>query len=142
MDVIRTASIRDCQFFRDSDITTPIKWYRAPAGALTFPATHRFGHLSWYSEPWKATGVGEVYASADRYFKGDTPAGVKGQTYFGLLSDFQQGATYDSSLDVPRTDFGLALACPSCLGDQIAMESGGCDAVLAEDAAAIELETA
>jgi len=140
MDFGRSGSLRDCQFFRDSPVASPIKWYRAPAGAKPFPSVHRFSRLSWYTEPWQAEGVGEVYLARETWNPGDTPAGVTGQSYFGTLEDFQQGAVYDPAAAIARTPFGLAVACPSCLLDVIAMEEGGCSAVLQEDATEIDLE--
>jgi len=141
MDVARINFLRDCRFFRDSDTIAKIKWYRAPEGARAFPTQHKFSHLNWYTAPWEAEGVGEVYSAAETYFNGATPPGVNGQDYFGALEDFQRGATFDAGLDVNRTAFGVAVDCPGCAGNWIAMESGGCSAVLQEDSSKINRET-
>lgn len=111
MDVARFATIRGARFFSDSIIETKIKWYRAPDGAKFFPTVHKWGHLDWYSEPWKAQGVGEVFESPQKWFNGFTPAGVTGQHFHGTLEQFQDGCKFDPSSWTPRNTYGVALAC-------------------------------
>lgn len=141
MDVARVATLRDCRFFRDDSTVAKIKWYRAPEGALCFPTHHKFSKLNWYTAPWDASGVGEVFGAPETYFSGATPPGVNGQNFFGALEDFQRGATFNPDVDVARTGFGVAVACPGCAGNAIAMESGGCAFVLDEAGERILRET-
>jgi len=140
MDFSRVSTLRDCRFFRDDSTVATIKWYRAPEGALCFPTHHKFSKLNWYTAPWDASGVGEVFNTPETYFSGATPPGVNGQNFYGALEDFQNGATFNAGVDTPRTGFGLAIACPGCVGNWVAMESGGCSAVLQEDGSTITRE--
>jgi len=111
MDISRFATRHDAIFFRDSNIVIPIKWYRAPEGAKFFPVPHKWGHLSWYSRPWEATGVGEIYGAADRWFNGATPPGVTGEHFHGTLEDYENGCKFDPDHLTPRTPFGLPTEC-------------------------------
>jgi len=60
MDVARSCHETDCQFFVDSDLAIPIRWYFAAPGAKLFPALQRFGNGDFASLPWPWPGPGEV----------------------------------------------------------------------------------
>lgn len=112
MDIARTATIRECQFFTDP--TAPavkIKWYRAAPDAKWFPVAHKWGHLAWYTHPWTATGVGEIYGTPEKWSNGFTPPTSTGQGFFGPVEFFKDGCPYDPTLNVMRDTWGLAVAC-------------------------------
>jgi hypothetical protein len=116
MDIARTSTDRDCSFFRDNPTSATIHWYRAAPDALVFPGVHKINHLAWYSFPWQATGVGENYGTPEVWNNGFTPPTASGQHYYGPLEYFQDGAPFDSSVNIPRDTWGLAIACgtPDC----------------------------
>jgi hypothetical protein len=111
MDVGRFCYSTEAQFFRDDPRTATIRWYRAADDAEFFPTAHKWGQLSWYTEPWAATGVGEVYGAKRVWSNGFTPPTATGQGHFGALEDFQLGAAFDASSSTPRDPWGLADAC-------------------------------
>lgn len=141
MDLARAGAKRDAQFFTDaSQQNVTIRWYQCPPNAKVFPTQHKWGKLDWYTQPWAADGVGEVYDAKQSYSPRETPEGVTGQSYFGPLEYFQNGVTYDPEVNTPRRDDGIAEGCVDCEGNFIAIESGECAFVLEEDAARILLE--
>lgn len=141
MDFARSSTKHDAIIFRDDSRPITIRWYNAPPGAKVFPTRHKWGHLSWYTSPWEATGVGEVYDSPDRWSNGFTPPTATGQSYFGALADFQEGPLFDGSVNVPRDDWGLAIACPGCCKDSILLETSLPYITMTEDGKCIALET-
>ena len=120
MDFSRRGSRREAIFFQDNPIPFEITWYRANPAAKVFPGAHKLTHLEWYSRPWEATGVGEVYGSPDRYYIGYTPPTACGDHYFGALKDFQNGATFDPLINVARDVWGIPLVC-GCMPDQFVL---------------------
>ena len=140
MDVARSCSKRDARFFFDDGRSITLRWYRAPSNAKTFPTQHKWGHLTWYTSPWMATGVGEVYDSPDRYFHGFTPPTACGDAFFGNLSDFQNGASFDPATNVNRDVWGIPVAC-GCQPDRfLLLEAAYKPLLLQEDGFAILLE--
>lgn len=128
MDLARTATIRDCKFFHDSDVTVKVKWYVAPDNAKFFPEPHKVNHLAWYTEPWKSKGVGEVYASKEVWSNGLTPPNVTGQDFFGPVEYFRHGAPFDPSIHVDRDFWGLAVACTQGVNSGVGGLAIGSDA--------------
>lgn len=140
MDVVRTCSKRLCRFFYDDTREIQIKWYRSPVNAKCFPTAHKWGHLAWYSQPWLAEGVGEVYDAKEKWSNGFTPPSATGQRFFGLLTNFQNGASFDPAVDVQRDQWGLALDCPGCCKAVILLESDSGFIALTEDNNCIAVE--
>lgn len=140
MDVVRTCYVRDCQFFRDADFPIPVKWYRCPEGAKPFPFAHKVNSLYWYSEPWNATGVGEVFESAVSYANGFTPPSVTGQAFCGEIEDFTMGPIFNPLNDTPRDEWGVALCCNTASPSILLREEPGPSAILQEDGTYIFIE--
>lgn len=115
MDVARTCTDRDCQFFRDGGPVATIHWYRCAPDALNFPVAHKIPHLAWFTQPWTAEGVGEVYGSKETYNNGFTPPTSRGIDFYGPLEYFQLGAPFDPSVNVDRDPWGLATDCTADL---------------------------
>lgn len=111
MDVVRTAYERDCKFFRANDTVIPVRWYRAPETAKFFPVAHKINSLAWYSSPWDAEGVGEVYAAISKWKSGFTPPTALGQDFCGPLEYFRQGCEFNPFNDTPRDQWGVAIEC-------------------------------
>jgi len=112
MDVARYSTDHEAVFFRDGGPTAILHWFPAPPGAKVFPGPHKWGQLAWYSKPWLATGVGEIYGAPSTYNGGVTPPGVTGQDYCGEIEDFQLGPKYDPNSNTPRNQWGVAECCP------------------------------
>lgn len=111
MDVARFPYDHECVMFRDGGPQVTLHWYPAPPNAKVFPASHKFNCLNWYSRPWLADGVGEIYGPRDKYNGGVTPPTVDGQDYCGTLDDFQQGPAFNPLVNVPRDVWGVATCC-------------------------------
>jgi hypothetical protein len=141
MDLARSASTRACRFFRDSGVEATIKWYRAPAGAKVFPVAHKWNHLTWYSRPWEATGVGEVYDAPDKWANGFTPPTAVGDHYFGTLQDFQEGAAFNPFNVTPRDTWGLAVGCGGIADQFVLLEQAYNPVMLTEDGGYVLLES-
>jgi hypothetical protein len=141
MDLARTCTTRPCQFFDDPSAPwVTIKWYRAASDAKWFPTPHKWGHLAWYSFPWEATGVGEIYGTPERWSNGFTPPTSTGQSYYGPLQYFQAGCPFDPFLTVPRDTWGLAIACTGPSDNFVLLEDAYNPVVLTEDGGYVLLE--
>jgi len=117
MDIGRYCYSTEARFFRDSEVTIPIRWYRAHPDAMTFPTPHKFKMLGWEHSPHQREGLGEIYGAPALFSEGSTPPTALGQGLFGDLESFRQGSLFDPDLDVQRDRWGVAKDCstvPDC----------------------------
>jgi len=140
MDIGRFAYDTKVLFFRDSSVETTMHWYRAADDAKYFPQPHKWGSLLWYSRPWEATGVGEIYGEPRKFNNGFTPPTSRGQDYFGPLEFFQDGCPFDSGVNVPRDNWGLAKSCTDLADCFILVEGADQGVIEAEDGGYLQPE--
>lgn len=72
------------RFFRDSDITTLIRWYPARPEDGTLPFPSRVCSLDWVTFPEQTEGVGEVWGAARNYNASRPLAGPPDRSYLRL----------------------------------------------------------
>jgi len=118
-----------------------LHWYPPPRDAKVFPTQHKFTHVNWYSRPWLATGVGEVYGKRDTFNSAVTPPGPSGQHFYGLLSDFQNGCRFDPGVNTIRSDWGVAVDCAEAEASGFLLQEGSnLPLLLQENGAGILIE--
>jgi len=114
VDMLRSCYSTDARFFADRpDIVLPINWYFCPDGAQVLPGPHRFGSLNYLSDKNTPSPIGEVPGAARPYSKGQTPAGITGQSACGSTDDFHDGVIYSETANYPVSG-GVKQCCNTC----------------------------
>lgn len=102
----------ECRFWKDSDETATIRWYRALPNAPLLGQVSAITPLGWQPFPWMAKGVGEVFNAEKPFDRGNPIAAATGKKVCGTESDFAEGGVYDPNPPFMNynTD-GLAACC-------------------------------
>ena len=120
MDFLRHAQVGRMKFTQGSDVTTPVRWFRAAPDAKDFPTPHLFAATVWErlenpgdpEQPWQNTGIGDQSASNVRTGEpGEANFhGLVGEDFCGPLRAFQQGAR-PSDPPLVLDDDGVPVCC-------------------------------
>jgi len=112
MDVGRTCGRAKVRFFRNSDIETVIRWYRAPHGANVFPGLSMFGLGYWAFDKLTTPGVGQVAPHNLTYDKGNTPPTAFGRGFCGSVEQYRDGLVFPpTGPPVLYDQYGMATCC-------------------------------
>jgi hypothetical protein len=108
------------QFWRDSSIVAPVRWYRCQPGAAALPLINSFSDEEEKGLPWRVDPLpGQVgmIGSTRVYDKGATPVKpVPNGTYVGTPEQWSIGSRVNVDLPLPCDLTGASVQCLFQLG--------------------------
>lgn len=109
--MIRVPYTTTARLFRDSPLTTTIRWYKVPRenGTLQLDTQVNSGYWEW--APWTRKGVGEVWESPKRYDTRQPPVIGPTDHICGTPEDFLFGCEYNDQLPPVAYDQDGVPAC-------------------------------
>lgn len=118
VDFARFRYDTDCRFFKDSDVTTKIRWYPALPDAKCIPFPTVVNRQEWaygdYDQP-NLVARGEVFHAKKVINHMQPVPGADGSHICGTPQMFLEGATYDPSANFPLRPDGLPECCPGAV---------------------------
>ena len=104
MDVLRSGYSTRMRFDPSSPgRSSPVTWYRCPAGAQVFPGAHNFPSLNWYrGSNLPQAPLGELLSAPRPWSNGKTPVEATGTKLCVVPAAFMTGLPY---LSTPRDEY-------------------------------------